>query len=79
MLTNSVMAKQKAESKRAQRLERYEQGHDLRQQGEHIQDTAHHLGMGKRTVYTDLFYETVPEWQPSIRRRGSDLNPDPGY
>lgn len=35
--------------------------------------------MGKRTVYTYLSYETFPEWQPSIRRRGSDLDPYKGY
>ena len=70
---------QAAESNRAQRLERYEQVHALRQQGYQIKDIAHHLGMGKRTVYTDLSYETFPEWQPSIRRRGSDLEPYKGY
>ena len=68
-----------ATTKRAQRLERYEQVHTLRQQGYRIQDIAHHLGMGERTVYTYLSYETFPEWQSSIRRRGSGLDPYKGY
>lgn len=75
----ALLPTQAAESKRAQRLERYEQVHALRQQGYQIKDIAHHLGMGKRTVYTYLSYETFPEWQPSIRRRGSDLDPYKGY
>ena len=70
---------QEAESKRQQRLERYEQVHALRQQGYPIKDIAHHLGMGKRTVYTYLSHETFPEWQPSIRRRGSRLDPYKSY
>jgi transposase len=70
---------QEAESKRQQRLERYKQVHALRQQGYQIKDIAHHLGMGKRTVYTYLSHETFPEWQPSIRRRGSGLDPYKGY
>jgi transposase len=74
-----LLPTQAAESKRAQRLERYEQVHALRQQGYQIKDIAHHLGMGQRTVYTYLSYETFPEWQPSIRRRGSGLDPYEGY
>ena len=74
-----LVTTQEAESKRAQRLERYEQVHALRQQGYRIKDIAHHLGMGKRTVYTYLSHETFPEWQPSIRRRGSDLDPYKSY
>jgi len=68
-----------AVTKRAQRLERYEQVHALRQQGYRINDIAHHLGMGQRTVYTYLSHETFPEWQPSIRRRGSGLDPYKSY
>uniref|UniRef100_UPI0019521561 ISL3 family transposase n=1 Tax=Halomicronema sp. CCY15110 TaxID=2767773 RepID=UPI0019521561 len=74
-----LLPTQAAESKRAQRLERYEQVHALRQQGYQIKDIAHHLGMGQRTVYTYLSYETFPEWQPTIRRRGSGLDPYKGY
>jgi transposase len=79
---NAVVAPESSEpppasavTKRAQRLERYEQVHALRQQGYRINDIAHHLGMGQRTVYTYLSHETFPEWQPSIRRRGSGLDP----
>ncbi len=68
-----------AVTKRAQRLERYQQVHALRQQGFRIEDIAHHLGMGQRTVYTYLSHETFPEWQPSIRRRGSGLDPYKSY
>ena len=60
--------------KRAQRLERYEHVHALRKQGDLIKDIAHHLGMGKRTVYTDLSHPTFPEWQPSFRSRRSGLD-----
>lgn len=60
--------------KRVQRLEKYEQTHALRQQGYQIKDIAHHLGIGKRTVYTYLSHPTFPEWQPSIRQRGSELD-----
>ena len=74
-----LVTTQEAESKRAQRLERYEQVHVLRQQGYRIKDIAHHLGMGKRTAYTYLSHETFPEWQPSIRRRGSDLDSYKSY
>ncbi|ASC71024.1 hypothetical protein XM38_019730 [Halomicronema hongdechloris C2206] len=74
-----LVPNQAAESKRDQRLERYEQVHALRQQGYQIKDIAHHLGMGKRTVYTYLSHETFPEWQPPIRRRGSGLDPYKGY
>ena len=58
---------------RTRRLEKYEQTHALRQQGYTIQDIAHHLGIGKRTVYTYLSASTFPERQPTIRRRGSGL------
>jgi transposase len=74
-----LVSTQAAESKREQRLERYEQVHVLRQQGDQIKDIAHHLGMGQRTVYTYLSHETFPEWQPSIRRRGSGLDPYKSY
>jgi len=82
---NAVVAPESSEppppavTKRAQRLERYEQVHALRQQGYQIQDIAHHLGMGQRTVYTYLSHEVFPEWQPSIRRRGSGLDPYKSY
>ncbi|MBF2090854.1 MAG: transposase [Synechococcales cyanobacterium K44_A2020_017] len=66
-------------TKRAQRLERYEQVHILQQQGYCIQDIAHHLDMGERTVYTYLSHETFPEWQPFIRRRSSGLDPYKRY
>lgn len=39
------------DQKRAQRLENYEQAHALRTAGHPIGDIAHHLAMGKRTVY----------------------------
>jgi transposase len=68
-----------AVTKRAQRWERYQQVHALRQQGYQIKDIAHHLGMGQRTVYTYLSHEAFPEWQPSIRRRGSGLDPYKSY
>jgi transposase len=58
---------------RTRRLEKYEQTHALRQQGYAIQDIAHHLGIGERTVYTYLSASTFPERQPTIRRRGSGL------
>ena len=58
---------------RTRRLEKYEQTHALRQQGYTIQDIAHHLGIGERTVYTYLSASTFPERQPTIRRRGSGL------
>ena len=60
--------------KRAQRLEKYEQAHALRQQGYQIKDIAHHLGIGNRTVYTYLSHPTFPEWQPSIRQQGNQLD-----
>lgn len=59
---------------RTRRLEKYEQTHALRQQGYAIQDIAHHLGLGERTVYTYLSASTFPERQPTIRRRGSGLH-----
>lgn len=65
--------------KRAQRLEKYEQTHALRKQGYLIQDIAHHLGIGKRTVYTYLSHPTFPEWQPSTRRGGSELEAYKAY
>lgn len=74
-------SRQQQAQKRAQRLERYEQVHALRQQGYHIPDIAHHLGMGERTVYTYLSYETFPEWQPTVFRQppGSLLDPYKPY
>jgi len=72
---SSELTPQAVAAKRTQRLERYEQVHALRQQGHRIKDIAHHLGMGQRTVYTYLSHETFPEWQPTIRRRGSGLDP----
>ncbi len=59
---------QKAEQRRQQRLANYEQVYQLRQQGFKVQDIAHHLGMGKRTVFTYLASPEFPEWQPSHRR-----------
>ncbi|MBE7385194.1 MAG: helix-turn-helix domain-containing protein [Leptolyngbya sp. SIO1E4] len=67
---------QKAQ-KWAQRLERYEQVHALRQQGYCIPDIAHHLGMGERTVYTYLSHATFPEWQPTVFRRPRESILDP--
>ena len=58
---------------RTRRLEKYEQTHALREQGYSIQDVAHHLGIGERTVYTYLAAATFPERQPTIRQRGSGL------
>jgi transposase len=45
---------QQQDIKRSQRLDNYEKVHALRAQGYQIKDIAHHLGMGKRTVYTYL-------------------------
>jgi len=59
---------QKAEQRRQQRLANYEQVHQLRQQGFKVQDIAHHLGIGKRIVFTYLASPEFPEWQPSQRR-----------
>jgi len=58
---------------RAHRLETYEQTHALRQQGYAIKDIAHHLGLGKRTVYKYLAASNFPERQPTIRQQGSGL------
>jgi transposase len=58
---------------RAHRLETYEQTRALRQQGYAIKDIAHHLGIGKRTVYKYLAASTFPERQPTIRQQGSGL------
>ncbi|MBE9108119.1 ISL3 family transposase [Nodosilinea sp. LEGE 07298] len=59
---------------RAHRLETYEQTHALRQQGYAIKDIAHHLGLGKRTVYKYLAASTFPERQPTIRQQGSGMD-----
>lgn len=58
---------------RTQRLEKYEQTHRLRQQGYLIQDIAHHLGIGKRTVYTYLAAPSFPERQPHPQQGRSRL------
>lgn len=58
---------------RAHRLGNYERTHALRQQGYATKDIAHHLGIGKRTVYKYLAASTFPERQPTIRQRGSGL------
>ena len=72
---------QRKADKRAQRLGRYEQVHELRKQGYKLKDIAHHLGMGERTVFTYLSHPSFPEWQPSIRRgpQGSKLDPYKPY
>ncbi len=62
------MQQQRAEQRRQRRLANYEQVHQLRQQGFQVNDIAHHLGMGKRTVFTYLASPAFPEWQPSSRR-----------
>ncbi len=59
---------------RARRLEKYEQTHALRQQGYRIDDIAHHLGIGVRTVYTYLSAPTFLERQPTMRNCGSGLD-----
>lgn len=58
---------------RARRLEKYEQTHALRQQGYRIKDIAHHLGIGKRTVYTYLAAPTFPEYAIPQRSSGLDV------
>lgn len=58
---------------RTRRLEKYEQTHALRQKGYRIEDIAHHLGIGVRTVYTYLAAPTFPERQPTIRNYSSGL------
>ena len=71
---------QRREEKRAQRLENYNQVHALRAQGYKIKDIAHHLGMGKRTVYTYLSHDSFPEWQlPPSREYSSGLIPYKSY
>ncbi|PZO52634.1 MAG: hypothetical protein DCF15_13615 [Phormidesmis priestleyi] len=70
---------QQREAKRTQRLENYHQVYGLRKEGHTIKDIAHHLGMGKRTVYTYLSHESFPEWQPSSRQYGSGLDPYKPY
>lgn len=70
---------QRREEKRAQRLENYNQVHALRKQGYKIEDIAHHLGMGKRTVYTYLSHESFPEWQSPNRQHNSGLDPYKPY
>jgi transposase len=49
---------------RERRFAKYEQVHQLRQQGWEVQEIARHLGMGKRTVYRYLSHSKFPEWQP---------------
>jgi transposase len=70
-------AQQKKAAKRALRLERYEQAHELRQQGYKVKDIAHHLGMGERTVQTYLSHASFPEGQPSSRTHSGALMLDP--
>lgn len=60
---------QRAQKRRERRLANYEQVHQLRQQGFKVLDIAHHLGMGKRTVFTYLASPEFPEWQPYPPRR----------
>ena len=71
----------RAQQQRARRLANYKQVHKLRQQGYQVLDIAHHLGMGERTVFTDLAAPSFPEWQPSPRRRSrpSLLTPYKAY
>lgn len=57
---------------RARRLENYKQTHALREAGYMIKDIAHHLGIGKRTVYTYLAAPTFPERQSYERSSGID-------
>lgn len=59
---------------RTQRLEKYEQTHVLRQQGYLIKDIAHHLGIGKRTVYKYLAAPSFPERQPHAQQGRSRLD-----
>ncbi len=67
-----VVPRPKIQERSAQRRERrfakYEQVHQLRQQGWEIQEIARHLGMGKRTVYRYLSHSKFPEWQPHPHR-----------
>ncbi len=72
---------QKAEQRRQRRLFNYEQVHKLRQQGFPVKDIAHHLGMGKRIVFTYLASPEFPEWKPSPSRRSKHtiLTPYKGY
>jgi transposase len=65
---------QQQDIKRSHRLDNYEKVHALRAQGYQIKDIAHHLGMGKRTVYTYLSHPTFPESSIQRRRRGSQLD-----
>ncbi|MGF1600403.1 MAG: ISL3 family transposase [Thermosynechococcaceae cyanobacterium] len=59
---------------RAYRLEKYEQTHALRKEGYMIKDIAHHLGIGKRTVYTYLAAPSFPERQSYKHQRHSGLD-----
>ena len=70
---------QRREEKRVQRLDNYNQVHALRKQGYKIKDIAHHLGMGKRTVYTYLSHDSFPEWQSPSRQYSSGLDPYKSY
>ncbi len=70
---------QRREAKRTQCLENYHQAHALRKEGYQIKGISHHLGMGKRTVYTYLSHTSFPEWQSPIRQHGSRLDPYKPY
>jgi len=59
---------QRAQQRREERLTRYEQVHQLRQQGVAVPDIAHHLGMGERTVFRFLASPEFPEWQSNPHR-----------
>jgi transposase len=62
------------EQSRARRLEKYEQTHVLREKGHLIQDIAHHLSIGKRTVYKYLAASSFPERQPHLRTRSGGID-----
>ncbi|MEL7086636.1 MAG: ISL3 family transposase [Cyanobacteria bacterium J06597_1] len=63
-----------------ERIHQYQQVHSLRKEGHQIRDIAHHLGMGKRTVYTYLSMELPPTAvKCSPRNRPSTLNPYKSY
>ncbi|MEL7509782.1 MAG: ISL3 family transposase [Cyanobacteria bacterium J06554_1] len=60
-------------------LEKHQQVHSLRQQGMSVLDIAHHLVMGKRTVYTYLSLPSIGERQPKQVNKVSILEPYKPY
>lgn len=78
--TSPTTQQQQAQQRRTRRLEQYERIHSLRQQGVSVRDIAHHLGIGKRTVFYYLASPQFPERKPRPRYSGhSCLGPYKPY